>query len=153
MINTTVFSQRDPRWRYDKLGFSKLTIGGYGCVITCLAMLLKTFGYDETPRTVNQKLKKVNGFSGALLRWSYAEKVWPRLRFVKRATRYNNIEVAWYVYVKKIPVIVQTYAPKIGASVHWVLYIGDRYMLDPWDGKGKPTQTYSATAYALYNTC
>ena len=151
MIQTTPYSQRDSRWRYDKLGFSTLTIGGYGCLITALAMMLKTFGYNETPKTVNQKLKANKGFVGALLIWSAVPRIWTRVKFTKFAYSYNNIEVAWYVYVKKIPVIVKVHAPQIGAISHWVLYIGDRMMIDPWDGKGKRTSTYTALRYSLYD--
>ena len=106
---------------------------------------------SETPKTVNTKLKKVNGFVGALLVWGAVQKVWPRVKFIKRSQTYNNIEVAWYVYGKKIPVIVKVYAPQIGALSHWVLYVGDRTMIDPWTGKGIPTSTYQAIGYALYD--
>lgn len=149
MIQTTVFSQRDSRWRYKKLGFSNLSIGSYGCTITALTMFLNSQGYYETPATVNDKLKKVNGFQGALVIWSAIPKVWKNIRFIKRARNYNNVEVAWYVYVKRLPVMVEVYAPSIGAVRHWVLYVGDRYMIDPWTGTGKPTSTYQATGYTL----
>lgn len=150
MIQTTPFSQRDPRWKNIKLGFSNLTIGGYGCTITSLAMLLNTCGHKETPKTVNEKLKARKGFVGALLVWGAVEKEW-NVKFVKRSQTYNNIEVAWYVYAKKMPVIVKVYAPQIGAISHWVLYVGDRYMIDPWTGKGLPTKTYKPIGYALYD--
>lgn len=151
MINTTTYSQRDPRWANLYLGFSRLKIGSFGCTITCITNLLNSFGYSETPATVNSKLKAVNGFSGALVIWSAVQKVWPKLRFTKRATSYNNIEVAWYVYGKRIPVIVKVYAPQIGALNHWVLYIGDRKMIDPWTGKVVSTSTYKPVAYSLYD--
>jgi hypothetical protein len=149
IIHTTPFSQRDKRWGENYLGFSRLKIKDYGCTITSLAMFLNSQGYSETPATVNDKLKKVNGFQGALVIWSAIPKVWKNIRFIKRARNYNNIEVAWYVYVKRLPVMVEVYAPSIGAVRHWVLYVGDRYMLDPWTGTGKPTSTYQATGYTL----
>jgi hypothetical protein len=152
MIQTKVFSQRDPKWRYDKLGFSNLTLGGYGCLITSLASMLYYFGYrDETPKTVNAKLKKNKGFVGALLVWSAVERVWPRVKFTKLALQYNNLQVSWYVYGKKIPVIVKVHAPQIGAINHWQLWVGDRTALDPWYGKGIPTSTFKPLRYSLFD--
>ena len=151
MIKTTLYSQRDTRWSAMYLGFSKLRIGSFGCTITSIANMLSAFGYNETPATVNTKLKAVGGFSGALVIWTAVSKVWPKAQFVKRALNFNNVEVAWYVYGKQIPVIVKVHAPQIGALNHWVLYVGDRKMVDPWTGKIVPTSTYGAEAYALYN--
>jgi hypothetical protein len=153
MINTRLFSQRDTKWKYDKMGKSGFTIGGYGCTITCLASLLCYFGYDETPKTVNQKLSSNGGYykNTALVVWSAIPKIWGRLKYIKRAYNYNNVEVAWYIYAKKIPVMVEVNAWKIGAARHWCLYLGDRYMLDPWTGKGVSTSTYPQTGYTLYS--
>lgn len=153
MIQTTPFSQRDPRWRNVKLGTSKTaTIGGYGCAITALAMFLNSQGYDETPLSVNAKLVKAGGFSQhTYLIWSVIPTVWPRIQFVKRARNYNNLEVAWYIYIKQLPVMVEVYAPGAPGYRHWVLYVGDRYLLDPWTGTGRPTSTYEAVGYTLLN--
>ena len=49
-------NQRDARWKDIKLGFGNTTIGGYGCTITCVAMLA-----GLTPDDVNARLKNVNG--------------------------------------------------------------------------------------------
>lgn len=153
MINTTLFSQRDPRWASKKLGFSKtLTIGGYGCAITCLTMLLNSLGYSETPDTVNEKLKAGGGYSQlTLLYWSRVPAIWPKVKFTYRDFNYDNVKVAWYVYGKRIPVIVEVNGAPIGGYRHYVLYVGDRYCLDPWDGKGKPTSSYNAVGDVLYD--
>src|SRR3990167_8281017 len=102
MIQTQTYSQRDPRWKNVKLGFSKkLTIGSDGCVITSLANMLSIFGYSETPDSVNTKLKGVNGFIDGLIIWSRVSRAWPKVRFVKLTNYYNNVEVSWYVYGKR----------------------------------------------------
>ncbi len=147
----TVLSQRDPRWAKKKLGFSTLTIGGYGCTLTCLTMLINQFSKIQyTPNEVNDKLKKVNAFTGALLIWSRVPIAFPFLKFNKRAYNYNNLEVALYVYVKKTPVMVEVNGAKIGAPKHWVLFIGGGKMNDPWTGKQSSTNTYPLTGYSLF---
>lgn len=42
-------SQRDPRWANKKIGNTHLTIGEYGCFITCWCMALQWFGISMTP--------------------------------------------------------------------------------------------------------
>ena len=66
------YSQQDPQWKKKKLGFSSVTIGTDGCALTSLAMMLKGFGYDINPATLNKKLKNLgqnNGFIDALVIW------------------------------------------------------------------------------------
>lgn len=143
-------SQRDKRWASKKLGFSNLTIGSYGCTLVSLTMLLNYLGYIDTPDQVNQKLKSVKAFSGALLLWTNVQKAYPKLKFIKRAYNYSNIEVASYVYVRKLPVMVEVNASSIGAPRHWVLFKGGGVMNDPWTGKEEKTSKYPLTGYSLY---
>lgn len=135
------------------LGFSnRHTLGSDGCVVTSIANMISMLGYSDTPDVVNEKLKKVGAFTGALLIWSRVSKAYPKLRFVKLTNYYNNAEVAYNVYIKRMPVIVKVDGRKIGAPLgHWVLYVGSQKMVDPWDGKIKPTSTYGALKYALYD--
>ena len=70
-------SQQDPQWKNDLLGFGDPgdTIGYVGCALTATAMLLSGHGYTETPKTLNQKLKNVNGFASAGIVWSAVTKL------------------------------------------------------------------------------
>lgn len=154
----TYYSQLDPQWSKKYIGKTKQTIGAYGCTITSLCNLLNTIGYNETPDTVNQKLTPVGGFlvadgkPTALLIWSTVSKVWPKLQFVKRVRNYNNVEVAWWVYGKKTPVMVEVYNKLSPTRLHWVLFIGNRKLVDPLGGVIKPTSTFDTlTGYTLYN--
>jgi len=150
-MTVTPLSQRDPRWKNKYLGFSKLTIGSYGCTLVSLTVLLNYIeGKNYTPDQVNENLKKVKAFSGALLYWSRVPLAYPSLKWIKRAYNYNNVEVGWYVYGKKLPVLVEVNASSIGAVRHWVLFIGNRQMCDPWVGKIEPTNKYPLTGYSLY---
>ena len=53
--------QNDSRWKNEKIQGSNLTLGSYGCAITCLANLCNFYGKNETPLTLNTKLKFDNG--------------------------------------------------------------------------------------------
>ena len=74
-----------------------------------------------------------------------------RLKFIKRVYSYNNIEVAFNVYVKRVPVLVEVDSTPIGVpgGRHWVLFVGDRMCFDPWTGSITPTSKWKPTGYAL----
>jgi hypothetical protein len=150
-MDYTTLSQRNPLWSSKKLGFSKLSIFNYGCTLTTLTNLLnRVFGYSFTPDMVNDRLKSVNAFSGALIIWAKVSVAYPELKFVCRDWNYNNTKVAWYVYIKKLPVMVEVNASKIGAARHWVLFIGNQKCVDPWTGTIISTGTYPLTGDAIY---
>lgn len=153
-MNYQVMSQRDPQWAQKYLGFSTKTIGNFGCTITCLTMLLnRTFGWQLTPIDVNNRLKEFGAFSGALILWARVPLAYPQLKWVYRDYNYSNAKVAWYVYIRKIPVMVEVNGAKIGASKHWVLFTGNREMVDPWPigGAVRPTSYYPLTGDALFD--
>lgn len=140
--------QRDSRWANERLGTSNTTIGGYGCTITCLTMLLNYYGYNETPSTVNKKLTNNNGFlNGNLLIWQAIPKIWDRIKFEWRGYGYNNDNVS-----KNLPCLVEVDFDGTTKTddKHWVLFKGDKRMNDPWTGLDEPTSKYSIlTGYAV----
>lgn len=129
----TYYSQRDPRWKSIKLGFSDTTIGGYGCTITCLAMIIGT-----TPDVVNERLKAVQGYAeGNLVVWAKIEEAFPGIK-IKRVWSYDNEDVK-----ANVPnVLVEVDGKPIGGFRHWVVYLGNQKMADPWDGTEKTTTSY-----------
>lgn len=160
MIQTPVISQRDPRWANKTLGFSTSTIGGYGCTLTCLTSLAKLSDVGQ----VNEMLKALgnynattnpNGaFLGSLIVWANVGKALKNLSYNGRFYMYDNIGVANYVYNKKTPVVVQVDATPIGAprSDHYVLYLGDQKLMDPWTGSIRPTSDFPIQkGFALYD--
>jgi len=150
--NYEVISQRNPSWTNKTLGFSKLTIGKYGCTLTALTMLLnRKFGYKLTPPDVNFMLKEKKAFVGALILWARVPLAFPELKWVYRDYNYNNVKVSWYVYGRGIPVLVEVNASYIGAVKHWVLFIGNRQMVDPWTGTVRSTSHYPPTGDAIFD--
>ena len=57
MFKTQNLYQNDEKWKSTKLGNSSETIGGWGCLLTSVTMMLNGIGYNETPETVNEKMK------------------------------------------------------------------------------------------------
>jgi hypothetical protein len=75
------FSQHDPRWQNAKVGNGNEAIGDWGSLLTSLAMLLNGHGYDETPLTLNEKLKEAGGFQGSLLIPSVLPSIYPNVKY------------------------------------------------------------------------
>ena len=122
-------------------------MGTVGCTVTSLTSLLFTVGYNLTPPQVAEKLRAVNGFIGDLIIWSKIEKAFPKVKFIYRFYKYNNTEVKKLVD-KGTPVMVEVL---MYGSRHWVLYIGDKMMIDPWVGKAVSTSKYVPIGYAVFS--
>ncbi len=76
MFVTKNLYQNDEQWKKTPLGHSSETIGGWGCLLTSVTMMLNGIGYNETPVTVNDKMKKAGGFQGAFFIPSVLPYVW-----------------------------------------------------------------------------
>jgi hypothetical protein len=76
MFVTKNLYQNDDTWKTTPLGNSSETIGGWGCLLTSVTMMLNGIGYNETPLTVNEKMKKAGGFQGAFFIPSMLPYVW-----------------------------------------------------------------------------
>jgi hypothetical protein len=81
MFKTQILYQNDEKWKNTKLGHSSETIGGWGCLLTSVTMMLNGIGYNETPETVNEKMKKAGGFQGAFFIPSVLPYVWPNCAY------------------------------------------------------------------------
>ena len=68
MANLQQYSQQDPKWSAKLLGFDyAITIGAAGCLLTSMAMVCSVYGFTETPDSLNDKMKAVQGFQGPLI--------------------------------------------------------------------------------------
>lgn len=157
MIQTPILSQRDSRWAWKYLGFSTGTIGNFGCLIACITMLARESDISRT----NDLMKATGDFNlgngggayaGNLVVWGNVQNAIKSLKLIERGWSYNNDKVkAWLA--KGYPVIVQVDATPIGSprSDHFVLYVGDQKLVDPWTGKIRPTSDFpEVLGYALY---
>lgn len=76
MFKTQNLYQNDEKWQNVRLGNSSITIGKWGCLLTSATMMLNGIGHKETPETVNEKMKRVGGFDGALFIPSFLPYIW-----------------------------------------------------------------------------
>lgn len=135
-------SQQDPKWKSDILGFGdpEDTIGYVGCALTSVAMLLSGHGYAETPKTLNQKLKNVQGFVSAAIRWGSVSQVYSNVTVrsnISCTTSPAPLELIDAAIAAGQPAIVQVdSSPASGIQTHWVVLYAKRdddyLMLDPW---------------------
>jgi hypothetical protein len=157
------YSQQDPKWKEDILGFGDPgdTIGYIGCALTSTTMLISGHGFIETPKSLNQKMKSVNGFAGAGIRWGAVSQLYPQVT-VKSNISCQNTDAPLGIIDASIaagqPVIVMVDStPAAGLLTHWVVLYAkegnDYLMLDPWpyqtDVKKK---TYLMPRYSQGNT-
>ena len=142
-FNLVYYSQNDPQWKADRLGLGKQesdTIGYIGCALTSVSMMLSGHGYTETPKTLNQKLKNIEGFVGSGIRWGTVSQLYPQVRLnsiIKcpdTPAPLAQIDAALAAGQPAVVCVDSTAAP--GFLSHYVLLIGrkgnDYLMLDPW---------------------
>lgn len=154
-MNTTVYNQGDARWRYHRLGESPLTIGSWGCTMTCVTMLLPQFGiHGKTPDEVNDDLTAVDGFmSNGNLLWTKIHEAYPSIHFKWRGattldTTSNFQKETVSRVLRKIRNLTDKGMPVLlnvdnvghdGRPDHWVLCVGhtpsDLLINDPDGGK------------------
>ncbi|MCD6422354.1 C39 family peptidase [bacterium] len=132
------YSQVDPRWSgyyYD----SGYTIGGYGCLITSIAMTFKYYGVNETPLSFAKKASFIDGayiwgsglHSGMVIYRSLSSFNWSVLD--------QNLKAGH-------PVIIKVYNYQYGGISHWMLVYGIK------DGKhlvNDPAVSVSRKGYGL----
>ena len=144
VLDVPLYSQKDARWAFEKLGTSASTIGGYGCLLTCAAMNCLYFGKLTNPHMLNQAMVRVNGYAnGNLWKWWSLPLVYP------------DLEVRDWVNCEKVPapleridnalaagnpvIVMVDYRPGGTIQMHFVLIVGksgDDYVInDPIDGK------------------
>ena len=152
ILDIQPISQLDDRWQNERLGTSYTTIGQYGCLLTCVAMLLKFYGHDTDPKRLNTWLKEHAGYqSGNLFVWGSLPVLDKRL-----SVNYSgNIDAQ---LEKGIPSIVKVDMIPSTSVVdeHWVLVVGkqgNEYIInDPKDGAQVVfNDRYGDPATKIYN--
>lgn len=139
-FNLVKLSQRDSKWKDDKLGTSSLTLGASGCAVSSVAMLLSGYGYNETPGSLNNKLKNKGGFIGAAIVWGAISAIYPKVKFSNIIIcRDSDAPLAAIdaSIARGQPVLVEVdSSPASGLQTHWVVLYAkkgsDYLMLDPW---------------------
>ncbi|NWF64074.1 MAG: C39 family peptidase [Chloroflexi bacterium] len=160
MFVTKNLYQNDDALKNTPLGQSSQTIGSWGCLLTSVTMMLNGIGYNETPVTVNDKMKKAGGFQGALFIPSMLPYVWPNVAYRDmqpcESTPAPIAQIDAAVAAGK-PVILQVdWNKQQGIQTHFVLVKekkGDDYVIyDPYKyGGDAPDKEVLLTNRYKYN--
>lgn len=140
--------QMDKRWASDQLGPSDCTLGSHGCLVTSVAMACSNLGVKLTPKELNERLKKADGFlpQGWVV-WNAIPKVTDhRLTaeyhpVTKHSLLDDALERGAYPVVKYF---------LIGGIQHWCVIVGkdgqDYLARDPLRDDAKPVKLSELTA-------
>ena len=146
MANIPLY-QNDPRWKDMVMGFGTTeTIGNLGCLLTCITMVGNYYGGNETPASLNNRLKQVEGFQGPWVRAFKISSVFPdvsyqqRIRSTDQKAPMDIIDAA--LAAGSLPVVQVDYSPAPGIQSHWIILRkkqGDDYLMwDPYNSPEKP---------------
>lgn len=145
-LNVPILSQRDPRWASQRLGtVDGTTIGGYGCIITCMTMLANYYGHNLTPANMDDWLTDNQGYvQGNLYRndafhREFSDCFFDNIVFCTAVPA--PIDQIKAYLSKGMPVVVMVdfdHDLNDGIQTHFVLVIGeengDLIINDPWYG-------------------
>lgn len=147
ILDVRPLSQRDPRWRDLKLGTSEVTIGDYGCLLVCTAMLAEYYGHPVSVPELNQRYAAQQAFEqGSLYRWYQGLPVaFPDIRLIRLENTPEPLTPSQFADIDRQlraghPVIVQVDFRPEDAPVqpHYVVIIGEHFgqylVADPWYG-------------------
>ncbi len=139
-------SQNDPRWKEVRLGdsFSDLTIGDWGCLLTCFTMTANAFGKELSPADLNDRmLRKQLFLDHKLTPWNALANLYSDIIYEGRLEARNTPNLTERIDAALKaghPVAVQVdYTPESPYTPndqHWVLVVGregnDYRINDPW---------------------
>lgn len=165
-----LFSQRDERWRNEKLGTSLLTLGTSGCLITCIAVLARLFGKDTNPSKLNKDLIERGGFKNGTDYTFYGKDitqplgislVYPDIKITRYTETPSAVTSKQFAEIKAqidrgYPVLIQVdFLPATTKlDQHWVLIINyendNYYVYDPYYGDIANLTRYGTPSKTIY---
>ncbi|MDX1665426.1 MAG: NBR1-Ig-like domain-containing protein, partial [Candidatus Promineifilaceae bacterium] len=100
------YSQRDERWEKTQLGTGAETIGGWGCLMTCYAMMLYSYGLKLTPDALNERLCGLGsaGFDGSIVQFAAPPRLVPQLKLGRNMRSWRTPELPWTVWTGEDPI-------------------------------------------------
>ena len=138
-FDITYYLQNDPLWSTDSIGNTSFTMGGAGCLITCVAVSLNVLGTAVTPQELNKNLTEINGYQNAELIWYKINEAFPSINYrYKRIFSSRTIEKD--LMENRLPIVNVRFN---GSGItHWVIVIGakdgDFLVFDPLNKNRTP---------------
>ena len=169
LLKVKLWSQKDPRWGNDRMGYTYITLSQQGCLVTDVAIYLDYLGIDIDPKRYNKRLSTEGGYESYKkdgktihtnnMYWKYPGVLYPEIqRDLTDYTWYWN-GLGWEAQARSIlasgrPVLglVDFYAG--GAlNQHWVLIVGERsdgwWAVDPETGTLINLSKYQNKVYRI----
>jgi murein DD-endopeptidase MepM/ murein hydrolase activator NlpD len=152
------YSQLDPQWADETLGSGQQTIGAWGCLTTCYAMMLTAYGLRVTPADLNRRFRQLgeDGFRGSDVQFNAPPRLLGGLTLGRNLRSWPTPEVPWTEWTGEDPIARIDKAIAAGYTVlaqvdrapnnafyhsnteqHWVILVArtpdgsDYLMLDP----------------------
>ena len=128
---------------------SPVTIGSWGCLLTCFAMTAGALGHQITPFELNRQMIRKGGFwQGHFTEWDALASVYSDLAFEGKEDQHPHITTRIDAHLANrvpVPVLVDR-TPETRYNdndQHWVLVvarhdINDYWVYDPLDLEGDP---------------
>ena len=143
----TPLYQNDTRWKDQKIGLQNdLTIDQVGCMLTSFTMTVNHYGVNETPASLNEKMKAAGGFSGAWIKGAMVPGQFPqtgmeRQKHVECKGSPAPIDLIDQGLTEGSLIMVRVdWTPDANIDSHWVVIHGkkdDDYKIwDPWKKDG-----------------
>lgn len=161
-MEINILSQRDSKWKNTKLGTSNVTIGDYGCLLTCCTMLANYYGHEVSVPQLNSKFIENNSYeSGNIYRWySGLPVVYSDIQLTKLVNTPKPVTSGQFSEIDKEidsghPVILQVdFVPATSrVEMHYVLLVGkngsDYRVVDPWYGDTASLTRYGVPKYTI----
>lgn len=144
MLVVPNYSQNNLRWKNNRLGSGKTTLGQEGCLVTITAAGMTYFGHYETPASLDEKLTNRGGYAnGNQFYWNM-----PAILYGDVLKTEDQSFAGGVGFEKELSRILSEKRP-VWAMVdwnpatrtfdqHWALVIGEVdgvfYLMDSWDG-------------------
>lgn len=130
-------SQLDPRWSTLKIGKTFLTVGRWGCALTCVCMLTTYLALQKKNPALIVKpdvgVKKFSFDAGGRIVWQSVTQKVPGLIFVERAFKEDKKRIADAIAGPNKAVLLN-----VANGAHWVVAIAvaqnDYVIVDPLGG-------------------
>ncbi|MFW5941955.1 MAG: NBR1-Ig-like domain-containing protein [Chloroflexota bacterium] len=100
------YSQLDPRWRADILGHGQQDIGGWGCLLTCYAIMLTAFGLRVDPAELNRRLRQQgeDAFRGSDVQFAAPTLVLPGVEKMRHLRSWPTPELPFTEWTGEDPI-------------------------------------------------
>ena len=121
IINVRYYLQNDPEWGGDKIGGSGSSIGGAGCLVTCVASAITDLGVPVTPKDVNARLTEVGGFDGGDLIWYKINEAFPEIDY-RYSRTFSGATIERDLESGLLPIVNVRFGGH--GMTHWLLIIG-----------------------------